>query len=41
MAYEADGEADQALALYMDLYGQDANFRDVAAKVRELKAAVK
>jgi tetratricopeptide (TPR) repeat protein len=40
MAYEADGEVDQALALYMELYGQDANFRDVAAKVRELKAAV-
>ena len=38
MAHEADGDADQALALYMDLYGQDANFRDVAAKVRELKA---
>jgi tetratricopeptide (TPR) repeat protein len=41
MAYEADGEVDQALALFTDLYGQNANFRDVAAKVRELKAAVK
>jgi tetratricopeptide (TPR) repeat protein len=41
MAYEADGEVDQALALFTDLFGQNANFRDVAAKVRELKAAVK
>lgn len=41
MAYEADGEADQALALFTDLYGLNANFRDVAAKVRDLKAALK
>jgi tetratricopeptide (TPR) repeat protein len=39
MAYEASGETDRALGLYTDLYGQDANFRDVAAKVRELKGA--
>jgi tetratricopeptide (TPR) repeat protein len=39
MAYEASGEMDKALSLYTDLYGQDANFRDVAAKVRELRAA--
>jgi tetratricopeptide (TPR) repeat protein len=40
MAYEADGEIDKALSLFTDLYGQDANFRDVAAKVRELRGAV-
>lgn len=36
MAHEASGETDKALGLFTDLYGQDANFRDVAAKVREL-----
>lgn len=41
IAYEADGDADRALVLFSELYGQNANFRDVAAKVRELKAAVK
>jgi hypothetical protein len=40
MAHEAAGETEKALALFTDLYGQDANFRDVAAKVRELKAAL-
>jgi tetratricopeptide (TPR) repeat protein len=40
MAYEADGALDKALSLFTDLYGQDANFRDVAAKVRELRGAV-
>jgi len=39
-AYEAAGEGDRALAIFEDLYGQDANFRDVAHKVRELKAAL-
>jgi hypothetical protein len=39
MAHEASGETDKALNLYEDLYGQDANFRDVAQKVRELRAA--
>ncbi len=39
-AYEVSGEADRALAIFEDLYGQDANFRDVAHKVRELKAAL-
>jgi tetratricopeptide (TPR) repeat protein len=38
-AYEAAGEIEKALSLFTDLYGQDANFRDVAAKVRELRAA--
>jgi pilus assembly protein FimV len=40
MAYQADGETKKALSLFTDLYGQDANFRDVAAKVRELRGAV-
>jgi tetratricopeptide (TPR) repeat protein len=39
VAHEAAGEAEVALTLFTDLYGQDANFRDVAAKVRELRAA--
>ena len=37
-ALEAAGETDRALGLYTELYGQDANFRDVANKVRELSA---
>jgi tetratricopeptide (TPR) repeat protein len=40
MAYEADGERRKALELFTDLYGQDANFRDVSAKVRELRAVL-
>jgi tetratricopeptide (TPR) repeat protein len=39
-AHEAAGDTDRALAMFTDLYGQDANFRDVATKVRELRAAV-
>jgi tetratricopeptide (TPR) repeat protein len=35
-AHEADGDTARALALYTELFGQDATFRDVAAKVREL-----
>jgi tetratricopeptide (TPR) repeat protein len=37
-AHEAAGESEAALGLFTELYGQDANFRDVAAKVRELRA---
>lgn len=40
MAHEADGDVREALSLFSDLYGQDATFRDVASKVRELKAAL-
>jgi tetratricopeptide (TPR) repeat protein len=40
MAHEAAGDVDTALNLFTDLYGQDANFRDVAAKVRELRGAL-
>jgi tetratricopeptide (TPR) repeat protein len=39
MAHESSGELDQALSLFTDLYGQNANFRDVATKVRELGAS--
>lgn len=39
-ALEAAGEAQQALGVFSELYGQDANFRDVATKVRDLKAAL-
>jgi tetratricopeptide (TPR) repeat protein len=39
-AHEAAGEAQEALSLYSDLYGQDTSFRDVATKVRELRAAL-
>jgi len=37
-ALEQAGDVERALALFTDLYGQDANFRDVAAKVRELRS---
>jgi hypothetical protein len=39
-AHEAGGDVDKALVLFADIYGQDANFRDVASKVQELKAAL-
>ena len=35
-ALEQAGEIERALALFTDLYGQDAKFRDVAEKVRLL-----
>jgi len=38
-AHESAGEVEEALGLYTDLYGQDANFRDVAAKVRQLRGS--
>jgi tetratricopeptide (TPR) repeat protein len=37
-AHEAAGESETALRVYSDLYGHDASFRDVTAKVRELKS---
>jgi len=37
-AYEAAGDLTQARTLFTELYGQDATFRDVAAKVRELRS---
>ena len=39
MAHEASGEVETALNIFEDLYGQDTNFRDVAQKVRDLRAA--
>jgi tetratricopeptide (TPR) repeat protein len=39
MAHESSGEVDRALSIFTDLYGQNANFRDVATKVRELGAS--
>ncbi|HEV7500564.1 MAG TPA: hypothetical protein VGQ33_11200, partial [Vicinamibacteria bacterium] len=38
MAHEAAGDVDKALSMFTELYGQDANFRDVANKVRDLRA---
>jgi tetratricopeptide (TPR) repeat protein len=35
-ALEQAGETERALALFTELYGQDASFRDVADKVRQL-----
>jgi tetratricopeptide (TPR) repeat protein len=35
-ALEQAGESDRALALFTELYGQDAKFRDVADKARQL-----
>jgi hypothetical protein len=35
-ALELSGEPDRALALFTELFGQDASFRDVAEKVRQL-----
>jgi pilus assembly protein FimV len=40
-ALEASGDTDRALGIFTELYGQDANFRDVATKVRELRAALR
>ncbi len=37
-AHAAAGDDDRALSIFTDLYGQNASFRDVAAKVRELSA---
>ena len=38
-AHEAAGDSDTALSIYTELYGQDANFRDVATKVKERRGA--
>ncbi len=38
-ALEQAGDCERALALYTELYGQNATFRDVAEKVRQLGAA--
>jgi hypothetical protein len=38
-ALEQSGEVDRARGLFTELYGQDANFRDVADRVRQLGAS--
>ena len=38
-ALEQAGDVDRALALFTDLWGQDASFRDVADRVRQLGAS--
>ncbi len=40
-AHEAAGDTQEALSLYTELYGQDATFRDVASRLRELRAATR
>ncbi|MFI5182826.1 MAG: tetratricopeptide repeat protein [Vicinamibacteria bacterium] len=40
MAHEAAGEADTALEIFTEIHGEDASFRDVAAKVRDLRGAL-
>jgi tetratricopeptide (TPR) repeat protein len=40
-ALKASGDTDRALSIFEELYGQDANFRDVANEVRELRAALR
>lgn len=39
-ALEAAGETERALGAYVELYGENARLRDVAARVRELTASV-
>jgi pilus assembly protein FimV len=39
MAHEAAGEAETALEIFTEIHGEDASFRDVASKVRELRVA--
>ncbi len=39
MAHEASGETDTAMEMFAQIHGENAGFRDVAAKLRELKAA--
>ena len=37
-ALEQAGDSERALALFSELYGQDASFRDVAERIRRLRA---
>ena len=39
MAHEASGDTDTAMEMYAEVHGENAGFRDVAAKLRDLKAA--
>ncbi len=40
-AHEAAGRPEQALELYMEIYNDNARFRDVTDRVRDLQAAVR
>jgi len=39
-AHEASGDLDASLRIYSDIFSQDASFRDVGAKVRNLRKAL-
>ncbi|MFL6277671.1 MAG: tetratricopeptide repeat protein, partial [Blastocatellia bacterium] len=39
MCYEELGELDKALDAFMEVYGSDVNYRETAAKIRQLQAA--
>jgi tetratricopeptide (TPR) repeat protein len=39
MAHEAAGDAETALEIFTEIHGEDAGFREVAAKVRDLRVA--
>jgi tetratricopeptide (TPR) repeat protein len=40
LAHESAGETDAALRVFMELYSLDASFRDVATRVRDLRASL-
>jgi tetratricopeptide (TPR) repeat protein len=40
-AYEATGEEDKALECYQDVYGANANYRNVSKKIKELQQQLK
>jgi tetratricopeptide (TPR) repeat protein len=39
-AYEAAGQKQEALAHFMEVYGNNIDYRDVATRIRELRASV-
>jgi hypothetical protein len=39
-AHEAAGDADTALQIFTEIHGEDASFREVAEKVRDLRGAL-
>ncbi len=39
MAHQAAGDAETALEIFTEIHGEDAGFREVAAKVRDLRVA--
>jgi tetratricopeptide (TPR) repeat protein len=40
-AYEVMGEMDKALEIYYEIYGANANYRNVAKKIKEIQEQVK